>query len=213
MSSLPTSLSNSSSRNNSLAKSPRTSSKKRSSMKRESKKQQNVDKSTQNALTQLKHTIENLERRQDKLEEQINRSDARAREYQKANNKQAAIQSLKKKKALEQQLQQLDVQIMNVEGKLQTLENAQTNLLVYRNSMTARDSIQRLNKQVSVDEIEEVFMECEKQNDFADEVGRVIGRGDSGAYDDGLESDDDLLAELERLEMEECSPSSIMPTA
>ena len=203
----------SSSSNYSLKKSPRLS-KKRSSKK---SVQNGHDQTTQNAVTQLKHAIENLERRQDKLEEQINRSDARAREYQKANNKQSAIQSLKKKKALEQQLQQLDNQITNMEGKLQALEAAQINLVVYRNSVTAKDSLTRLNKQASTCEVDDAVFEFEQQNIIAENISRTMGsprRVDSGNWDDdgAISGEEDLLAELEALEMEECSPSSIMPT-
>ena len=204
--------SNSNSKNSSLARSPRTS-KKRFGSKQRTDSSCN-DQATQNAVTQLRHAIDNLEQRQDKLEKQINRADVRAREYKTANNKQAAIQSLKKKKALEQQLQQLDNQITNMEGKLGVLEAAQTNLLVYRNSVTAGESLKRIHKQVSVTEVEDAVFDFEQQTVLADDVGKAIGsfrQVDSGNYDE--EEEEDLMAELEALEMEECSPSSIMPTA
>uniref|UniRef100_A0A3Q3VVC1 Uncharacterized protein n=1 Tax=Mola mola TaxID=94237 RepID=A0A3Q3VVC1_MOLML len=173
----------------------------------------------QEAIHKLRETEEMLTKKQDYLEKRIEQEIAIAKKNG-TKNKRAALQALKRKKRLEQQLTQIDGTLSTIEFQREALENSHTNTEVLKNMGMAARALEMVHKGVDIDKIDDLMQDITEQQDVAREIGEAISRPFGDAFDE-----DELLAELEELEQEDLEdnmksmvglpsvPSSKLPSA
>uniref|UniRef100_UPI00398F3A9D charged multivesicular body protein 4c-like n=1 Tax=Pristiophorus japonicus TaxID=55135 RepID=UPI00398F3A9D len=155
--------------------------------------------SPQEALHRLRETEEMLTKKQEYLENRIQKELETARRSG-TKNKRAALQALKRKKRFEKQLAQIDGTLSTIEFQREALENANTNTEVLKSMGYAAKAIKAAHEHMDLDKIDEMMQDITEQQEIAQEISDAISR--PAAF--GSEFDEDeLLAELEELEQEE----------
>ncbi|XP_043544108.1 charged multivesicular body protein 4b-like [Chiloscyllium plagiosum] len=165
--------------------------------------------SPQEALHRLRETEEMLTKKQEFLENRIQRELETARRSG-TKNKRVALQALKRKKRLEKQLAQIDGTLSTIEFQREALENANTNTEVLKSMGYAAKAIKAVHEHIDLDKIDMMMQDITEQQEIAQEISDAISH--PAAF--GSEFDEDeLLAELEELEEEELSKkmTKVMP--
>merc|ERR1712088_3169 len=154
---------------------------------------------TEEAINKLRETEEMLGKKSEFIEKQINGELQKAKQYG-TKNKRQALQHLKKKKRLEQQLEQVDNTLTTIEFQRDALMSAKSNAEVLNTMKTAAGAMKKIHK-------ENVIADIQEQQDIGAEIADAISR----PIDiQGLDMDeDDLLAELDELEQEELDAAMI----
>lgn len=140
-----------------------------------------------------------LTKKQEYLERKIDEEIAIARKNG-TRNKRAALQALKRKKRYEQQLTQIDGTLSTIEFQREALENTSMNTEVLKNMGYAATAMKKVHQKIDLDKIDTLMDDIQEQQDVAKEISDAISRPFGEEFDE-----DDLLAELEELEMEESS--------
>ncbi|TNN57936.1 Charged multivesicular body protein 4c [Liparis tanakae] len=175
--------------------------------------------SPQEAIHKLRETEEMLTKKQDYLEKRIEQELLIAKKNG-TKNKRAALQALKRKKRLEQQLTQIDGTLSTIEFQREALENSHTNTEVLKNMGFAAKAMKKVHENMDVDKIDDLMQDITEQQDVAREISDAI----SGPFGETFD-EDELMAELEELEQQELEdnmksmgglpsvPSSKLPSA
>ncbi|XP_014838398.1 PREDICTED: charged multivesicular body protein 4c-like [Poecilia mexicana] len=153
--------------------------------------------SPQEAIHRLRETEEMLTKKQEYLEKRIEQEVATAKKHG-TKNKRAALQALKRKKRLEQQLTQIDGTLSTIEFQREALENSHTNTEVLKNMGFAAKAMKQVHENMDVDKIDDLMQDITEQQDVAREISEAI----SGPFGEQFD-EDELLAELEELEQED----------
>ncbi|XP_029001567.1 charged multivesicular body protein 4c [Betta splendens] len=157
--------------------------------------------SPQEAIHRLRETEEMLTKKQEYLEKRIEQELALAKKHG-TKNKRAALQALKKKKRLEQQLTQIDGTLSTIEFQREALENSHTNTEVLKNMGYAAKAMKHVHENMDIGKIDDLMHDITEQQDVAQEISEAISRPFGETFDE-----DELLAELEELEQEELENS------
>ncbi|KAL2085356.1 hypothetical protein ACEWY4_018676 [Coilia grayii] len=168
------------------------------------------------AIHKLRETEVMLTKKQEYLEGKIEQEIAIAKKHG-TRNKRAALQALKRKKRYEQQLTQIDGTLSTIEFQREALENSSMNTEVLKNMGYASKAMQKVHQQVDIDKIDTLMADIQEQQDLAKEINDAISRPFGDEFDE-----DELMAELAELEMEDSpkstarlpsAPSSRLPSA
>ncbi|XP_068565607.1 charged multivesicular body protein 4c [Cebidichthys violaceus] len=157
--------------------------------------------SPQEAIHKLRETEEMLTKKQDYLEKRIEQEIMTAKKNG-TKNKRAALQALKRKKRLEQQLTQIDGTLSTIEFQREALENSHTNTEVLKNMGFAAKAMKQVHDNMDIDKIDDLMQDITEQQDVAREISDAISGPFGETYDE-----DELLAELAELEEEELQDS------
>ncbi|XP_072234854.1 charged multivesicular body protein 4c [Leuresthes tenuis] len=157
--------------------------------------------SPQEAIHRLRETEEMLTKKQEYLENRIQQEITIAKKHG-TKNKKAALQALKRKKRLEQQLTQIDGTLSTIEFQREALENSHTNTEVLKNMGYAAKAMKQVHQNMDIDKIEDMMQDITEQQDVAQEISQAI----SGSFGETFD-EDELLAELEELQQEELENS------
>ncbi|XP_074549752.1 charged multivesicular body protein 4c [Halichoeres trimaculatus] len=152
--------------------------------------------SAQEAIHKLRETEEMLTKKQDYLEKRIEQELMIAKKHG-TKNKRAALQALKRKKRLEQQLTQIDGTLSTIEFQREALENSHTNTEVLKNMGFAAKAMKKVHENMDLDKIDDLMQDITEQQDVAQEISNAI----SGPFGETFD-EDELMAELEELEQE-----------
>nr|XP_020442084.1 charged multivesicular body protein 4c-like [Monopterus albus] len=155
----------------------------------------------QEAIHKLRETEEMLTKKQEYLEKRIEQEIMIAKKNG-TKNKRAALQALKRKKRLEQQLTQIDGTLSTIEFQREALENSHTNTEVLKNMGYAAKAMKHVHENMDIDKIDDLMHDITEQQDVAQEISEAISRPMGEMFDE-----DELLAELEELEKEELEDS------
>lgn len=155
----------------------------------------------QEAIHRLRETEEMLTKKQDYLEKRIEQELAIAKKHG-TKNKRAALQALKRKKRLEQQLTQIDGTLSTIEFQREALENSHTNTEVLKNMGYAAQAMKKVHENMDLGKIDDLMQDITEQQDVAQEINDAISRPFGEVFDE-----DELLAELEELEQEDLEAS------
>ncbi|RVE58674.1 hypothetical protein OJAV_G00196820 [Oryzias javanicus] len=153
--------------------------------------------SAQEAIHRLRETEEMLTKKQEYLEKKIEQEIATAKKHG-TKNKRAALQALKRKKRLEQQLAQIDGTLSTIEFQREALENSHTNTEVLKNMGFAAKAMKQVHQNMDLDKIDDLMQDITEQQEVAQEISEAISRPFGDTFDE-----DELLAELEELEQQE----------
>uniref|UniRef100_A0A8C9QQ03 Charged multivesicular body protein 4A n=1 Tax=Spermophilus dauricus TaxID=99837 RepID=A0A8C9QQ03_SPEDA len=146
------------------------------------------------AIQKLKETEKILIKKQKFLEQKI-----LVAKKEGTKNKRAALQALRRKKRLEQQLAQTDGTLSTLEFQREAIENATTNAEVLRTMEVAAQGMKKAYQDMDIDKVDELMADITEQQELAQEISDAISRP-VGFGDDVDE--DELLEELEELEQE-----------
>ncbi|XP_045417751.1 charged multivesicular body protein 4c isoform X2 [Lemur catta] len=137
--------------------------------------------SPQEALARLRETEEMLGKKQEYLENRIQRELALAKKHG-TQNKRAALQALKRKKRFEKQLTQIDGTLSTIEFQREALENSHTNTEVLRNMGFAAKAMKTVHENMDLNKIDDLMQDITEQQDIAQEISEAfsqrIGLGD-----------------------------------
>lgn len=163
---------------------------------------------TINTIQQLTDHEEQLEKRKALLEKRIEAEMEKAREFTRQKKKPQALQCLKKKKLLENEVQNLDNMIMRVieqrtmiEGQRTTVEVVST---MHTAALTAKDNM----KAMKIENVDKVMDEINETTDQMRQLNEVF------AAPTGLAAEldeDELLGELEEIEATEMDKDLLAP--
>uniref|UniRef100_A0A667XJZ8 Charged multivesicular body protein 4C n=1 Tax=Myripristis murdjan TaxID=586833 RepID=A0A667XJZ8_9TELE len=171
-----------------------------------SKHRSRTGPSPQEAIHKLRETEEMLTKKQEYLEKRIQQEIAIAKKNG-TKNKRAALQALKRKKRLEQQLTQIDGTLSTIEFQREALENANTNTEVLKNMGYAAKAIKGIHQNMDLDKIDSLMLEITEQQDVAKEISDAISQPFGIPSLAVHHFCDELLAELAELEEEELENS------
>ncbi|XP_037659395.1 charged multivesicular body protein 4c isoform X2 [Choloepus didactylus] len=154
--------------------------------------------SPQEALARLRETEEMLGKKQEYLENRIQRELTLAKKHGTHNKR--ALEALKRKKRLEKQLTQIDGTLSTIEFQREALENSHTNTEVLRNMGFAAKAMKAVHENMDLNKIDDLMQDITEQQDIAQEISEAFSQ--RVGFGDGFD-EDELMAELAELEQEE----------
>ncbi|KAJ1554721.1 hypothetical protein HK405_004231 [Cladochytrium tenue] len=151
------------------------------------------------AIIKLREQLELLEKREKFLESQIDKELKVAR-ANASKNKRAALMALKKKKAIEGQIERISGSRLTLEQQIMTIETANINMETMNAMKTAANALNTIHKNMDINQVDKIMDSLADEMAVANELSEAITR----PVDNGMEYDDEeLLKELEDLEQEE----------
>jgi len=155
------------------------------------------------SIERLETTIELLEKREEVLTKKCEQELLKAKSFMEKKNKNAALQCMKKKKMLEEQLTNIAAQKANMETMKFAIQNAAMNKEVLVAQRQAATGLKQLNKTMDAEQVEETMDGIRETMDQSKSVAEALAQ----PLDDGIMDEDELLADLENelagMEMEE----------
>jgi hypothetical protein len=149
------------------------------------------------AIQKNKAAIETLDKRQKLLEKRISDEEEDAKKRVAAGDKRGALMSLKRKKMLETELENLMNSRMTLEQQINSLESAQMNQIAVAALAHGVNVHKQLNKQIDADKVDQLMEDLQEQQDLQNEIAQVMSSGNR------IADDDELLAELEAIESQQ----------
>ncbi|CDW78314.1 vacuolar sorting protein [Stylonychia lemnae] len=147
-------------------------------------------------MDRLSEQIENVQKRSKKIEMDMKRLLQEALEKKKAKDTRGAVFALKRKKMLEKEVAKLDGQMVLLEQQRLMIETSIQDAQVFQSLSAGSKTVDQLNKQLNIDDLEEVKERIEEQKADMDEKTDFFVRAGQ------MEDEDDLLDELNELEAE-----------
>uniref|UniRef100_A0A6I8NWH4 Charged multivesicular body protein 4A n=1 Tax=Ornithorhynchus anatinus TaxID=9258 RepID=A0A6I8NWH4_ORNAN len=155
--------------------------------------------SPEEAIQKLRETEAILLKKQEFLEQKIQQELLTAKKHG-TKNKRAALQALRRKKRLEQQLAKADGTLSTLEFQREAIENATTNAEVLRTLGQAARAMSQAHRDMDIDKVDELMADVTEQQEVAQQISDAISRP-VGFGDDVDENE--LLEELKELEQED----------
>jgi charged multivesicular body protein 4 len=149
------------------------------------------------AIQKNKTAIDTLDKRQKLLEKRIADEEEDAKRRVAAGDKRGALMSLKRKKMLETELENLMNSRMTLEQQINSLEAAQMNQIAVAALAHGVNVHKQLNKQIDADRVDQLMEDLQEQQELQDEIAQVMSSGNR------IGDDEDLMKELEALESQQ----------
>jgi hypothetical protein len=109
-----------------------------------------------------------LEKREMLLHKKMAAELEKAKDFNRAKNKRAALQCLKKKKLYEQQIEQLQNQQLKLEEQVITLEGSKTTAETFTALKSGAGAMAQLHKETNIDEVDKVRPDLSKESNRKD---------------------------------------------
>ncbi|KAH0484327.1 MAG: hypothetical protein KVP17_003582 [Porospora cf. gigantea B] len=149
------------------------------------------------ALEKCNQAIECLEKKEARLLKRIEEAEVEARERVRSNNSVGAITALKRKKLLQQDLDQLATSRLTLEQQIIQLHSAQTQQLAVEALATGISAQRSLNEKMPFARIDRIIEDLHEQRDFQQEFVSVLSQSGPDI------EESDLLQQLTAIEDEE----------
>lgn len=143
-------------------------------------------------LEQIESAYELLEKRENVLEKKVEAELARAKEYHAKKNTPAALQCMKRKKAYEDQLQNIFAQKQNLETLKFTLQNQNINNELLEVQQRVKDELKTRNERMNADRVEEDMEALQDEMEKANAVAEALRQ----PLDMQVVDEDELMEEL-----------------
>ena len=149
----------------------------------------------------LKQTGEMLEKKQEYLEMKYDAENATAKRHART-TKSLALQALKRRKRVEEQLRKIDEALTILEFQREALENAERNTELLKNlNYAARGTLRKAQQALDMEDAHDTMDDIHEQTETSKEISEAIcGVGSNQDFHD--DGDDELRAELEAIEQE-----------
>lgn len=152
--------------------------------------------SNDKAVLELKRQRDRLKKYQKQLDVVIARETEMAKELLRKKDKRKAMLCLKKKKYQQQCLEKAEAQLLNLDEMVNAIEYAQIEQKVFEALTEGKDTLQKLNEQTSLEDVEKLMEDTAEAIAYQEELNDVLG----GALTELDE--EDVLSELADLEEE-----------
>jgi charged multivesicular body protein 4 len=119
--------------------------------------------SSEQAIQRLSSVEDVLIKKQEHLESQIEIEKSNAVRLSKQGNKRGALLALKKKKKYEKTLIQVDGTLTTIESQRESLQNAQSNIEVFRVMRGAAEALKKSNGGIDADTVHELKDDLDEQ--------------------------------------------------
>ena len=116
-----------------------------------------------------------LEKREALLNKKMALELQKAKEFNRAKNKRAALQCLKKKKLYEQQIENLQNHQLKLEEQVITLEGSKTTAETFSALKSGAGAMKQLHKETNIDEVDRVMDDINEQSEKIDRCRRRSG--------------------------------------
>lgn len=147
------------------------------------------------AIAKLRETNDNLEKRENHLNQQAGQALAEAKLKNAKGDKKGAMFSLKKKKLIEIQVQKLEAYKMNILTQIMALESTTTDLQMVKAMQFGANVMKEQLASNNIDKVADVMEDIQEQMGEAEELSNALSTPLGPAIDeDELESE---LAELD----------------
>ena len=158
-------------------------------------------------MERLDGTIELLEKRVAVLEKKLEQEVAKAKECMKRNNKNAAMQCMKRKKIYEEQIAQQNAQMHNLETMKFRMQEATMNKHFLDAQRAATGELHQLNKEMDADKVAD---ERERMQEIFDQQ-REVTQALTEPIDGEVVDEDELMADLQDMMDLDEEPVAVAP--
>lgn len=128
------------------------------------------------ATLELKRSRDRLKKQEQQLENVIAKEKKIAQQLLQNKQKDKAILILKRKQMQEKMLERARAQMLNVESMISNIQEAESNVVVFNALKEGNATLQSLQEQMSVDQIEEILDDTADAVRMQDEISAALGQ-------------------------------------
>ncbi|KDO39501.1 hypothetical protein CISIN_1g027325mg [Citrus sinensis] len=146
------------------------------------------------AILSLKTQRRKLAQYQQQLDVVIEAEKQAARDLIRQKRKDRALLALKKKRAQEELLKQVDGWLINVEQQLADIELASKQKAVFESLKSGTNAIKAIQSEINLEDVQKLMDDTEEAKAYQDEINAILGEKLSA------EDEEEILAEFDNLE-------------
>ncbi len=164
------------------------------------------------AILDLKNARDKLQRYRTRLLIEDEKLMTKVKQAKAQNKTSYALQLLKLHHYKMQQYEQCNDQLINILQMVQTIDSKQNDVQIITALKTGKETLQQLHNEISIDHLVELMDEIAEQNETEQEISNIFQQNLPNLLTT-MESDDELLAELELLSSDIATTATTTTTA